>query len=41
MSEKSGKLSPPVITGKNHIEFIRTQLWQKKKKNNFQKVGAE
>ena len=39
-SEKSGKLSPPVITDKNHIEFIRTQLWQKKK-NNFQKAGAE
>lgn len=30
MSEKSGKLSLPVITDKNHIEFIHTELWQKK-----------
>lgn len=40
MSEKSGKLSLPVIADKNHIEFIHTELWQKKH-NKFQKVGAE
>lgn len=40
MSEKSGKLSLPVIADKNHIEFIHTELWQKNH-NNFQKAGAE
>ena len=26
MSEKNGKLSPPEITDKNHIEFVHSEL---------------